>query len=353
VLRTASLLARIPSWLASRLPGKSGDEETVFDGFAHVWTIVGLARELERDAPLPLVVAGERVVMFRGRDGAPAALIDRCPHRGVALSLGQVENGEIRCPFHGWRFGPDGCNLYTPWNPDAKRKRLGAIALPVRERDGVLWLRTAPGAASEEPPPIDSLARGLRLCAQSFHWRAHWTRVMENMLDSPHVAFVHRRTFGGPIARMLAGRPDARMDIDWEPHAHGAMIAASVEGEPRPAALNYVFPDLMELTLDFRGRLFRLLAVCIPVAERETRLTLITARGFLRPPLFDFLFNRVNRRIAEEDRAIVESSIPPWVPLGGEEVSVRTDAATLAFRRLYRERLLGSRATLSDGADSL
>jgi phenylpropionate dioxygenase-like ring-hydroxylating dioxygenase large terminal subunit len=316
----------------------------VFDGFANVWTIIGLARELRADAPMRVTIAGERVVLFRGADGAPAALIDRCPHRGVALSLGRVERGEIVCPFHGWRFGPDGGNRRTPWNPDAKRETLGAVALAAREREGVLWLRTAPGPAVDAPPPVDSLARGLRLCAQSFHWRVHWTRVMENMLDSPHIAFVHRRSFGGASASTLAGRPDARMEVSFEPHAHGGRIFAAVEAEHRPAALHYVFPDVMELTLDFRGRLFRLIAVCIPVSENETRLLLITARDFLRASVLDPLFLWMNRRIAEEDRAIVESSQPIFVPLEGEEASVRTDAATLAFRRLYRARLAGSRA---------
>jgi len=316
----------------------------VFEGFANVWTIVGLARELKADAPLALTVAGERVVLFRGADGAPAALIDQCPHRGVALSLGRVEKGEIRCPFHGWRFAPDGSNQLIPWNPDAKRDKLCAKALPARERDGVLWLHTSTGEPAEEPPPIASLTRGPRLCAQSFHWRVHWTRVMENMLDSPHIAFVHRRSFGGQVARTLEENPLARMEVCWEPNDFGAEISAAIEGVARSASLRYVFPDLMELTLDFRGRVFRIFAICIPLRECETRLLVITARGFLRAACFDPLFLWANRRIAEEDRAIVESSRPCHAPLEGEDASVRTDAATLAFRRLYRQRLAGSRS---------
>ncbi|OAI27972.1 hypothetical protein A1351_12515 [Methylosinus sp. R-45379] len=316
----------------------------MFEGFANVWTIVGLARELKADAPLPLTVAGEKIVLFRGLDGAPAALIDQCPHRGVALSLGCVEQGDIRCPFHGWRFGADGSLRHIPWNPEAKRDTIRATRLPVREIDGVIWLRTAQGETADEPPPIESLTCGLRLCAQSFVWRVHWTRVMENMLDSPHVAFVHRRTFGGAMARALDENSLARMDVSFEPHEYGGKIVASVVGRRRPAALDYVFPNLMELSLDFRGRVFRIFAICIPVGERETRLLLLTARGFLRAGLFDALFLWSNRRIAEEDRAIVESSTPPFSPLGGEEASMPTDAATLAFRRLYRQRLFGSSA---------
>lgn len=95
----------------------------MFENFANVWTIVGLAKELKRDKPLSMTIASERVVFFRDASGAPAALIDRCPHRGVALSLGCVSDGEIECPFHGWRFSGDGSNLRTPWNPDSKTRK--------------------------------------------------------------------------------------------------------------------------------------------------------------------------------------------------------------------------------------
>jgi phenylpropionate dioxygenase-like ring-hydroxylating dioxygenase large terminal subunit len=317
----------------------------VFDDFANVWTVVGLADELRPNKALPLLIAGERVVLFRDSDGAPVGLIDRCPHRGVALSLGCVERGEIQCPFHGWRFGRDGANRRIPWNPNASCENYSAIALNVRQRDGLLWLRTGANVVAEQPPPIQSLARGgLRLCAQSFVWRAHWTRVMENMLDSPHVPFVHRRTFGGQVACVLDADPEAQMNVRFEPHEHGGKIHAAVYGEERAAALDYRFPNLMELTLDSGRRIFRIFAVCIPLSDRETRLQLITARSFLRAKLFDPLFVWANKRIAEEDRAIVESSLPCCSPSLELEKSVPTDAGTLAFRRLYRQKLVGTRA---------
>jgi phenylpropionate dioxygenase-like ring-hydroxylating dioxygenase large terminal subunit len=317
----------------------------VFDDFANVWTMVALGRALIPGKPLALLVAGERVVLFRDSAGAPAALIDRCPHRGVALSFGRVEEGEIQCPFHGWRFGADGRCVSTPWNPEAKRESLSATALPVREAGGVLWLFTGRGPAPSEPIPPDALLQpNTHLFAQSVVWKVHWTRVMENMLDSPHVAFVHRKTFGGPVARQLKAKPDARLVMRFEPHEHGGRIAAIIEGEERPAALDYRFPNLMELTLDAKGRLFRILAVCIPLSQNETRLMLVTARGFLRWRLLDWLFARANLRIAEEDRAIVESSLPPIVPSPEQEKSLPTDAPTLAFRRIYRQKLLGSRS---------
>ena len=317
----------------------------MLEDFANVWTMVALGGDLLPGKPLPLVVAGERVVLFRDAAGAPAVLIDRCPHRGVALSLGRVENGEIQCAFHGWRFGPDGRCLYTPWNPDAKRDNLSATSLPVCEAGGVLWLFTGPGPAPSEPAPPEALLQpNAHVFAQSVVWKVHWTRVMENMLDSPHVAFVHAKSFGGPAARLLKANPDARMEMRFEPHEHGGRVVAAIDGEERAAAIDYRFPNLMELTLDAKGRLFRILAVCVPLSQNETRLMLVTVRSFWRSRLFDPLFIRANRRIAEEDRALVESSLPPIVPAPEQEKSLATDAPTLAFRRIYRQKLLGSRA---------
>ncbi len=312
----------------------------MFENFANVWTIVALARDLKPGKPLPLRVAGERVVFFRDASGAAAALVDRCPHRGVALSLGRVDEGVIECPFHGWRFDGEGRNCLVPWSPDAKRENLGAVALPVREADGLLWLYTG-FAPDQEPAVSETFAwPDIALCAQSVVWNAHWTRVMENMLDMPHLPFVHRKTIGKGLQRLTGGR----MDVVWEERAYGGRISSAVDGAPRPGALEYRFPNAMELFIDPPGKRLRLMVVCIPEDDATTRLLLLTMRNFARSPLLNPVFRLLNRRIAREDQAIVESSLPAEVPPPSEEASVRTDAPTLAFRRIYRTTLLGGAA---------
>jgi phenylpropionate dioxygenase-like ring-hydroxylating dioxygenase large terminal subunit len=312
----------------------------MFDNFANVWTIVGLARDLKAGRPLALRIAGERVVFFRDESGKAAALIDRCPHRGAALSLGKICDGRIECPFHGWRFDRAGANCGVPWNPDAKLDRLGAIALPSREIAGLLWLYTG-FEPEDEPRVTETLAApGVALCAQSAVWRVHWTRVMENMLDMPHLPFVHRKTIGRDLQQLVGGR----MDLGWEELPYGGRITKTVDGVERPGVLDYRFPNAMELFIDPPGRRLRLMVACIPEEERQTRLLLLTMRDFARTPLLDPAFRWMNRRIADEDRAIVESSLPNEVPPPAQEHSVRTDAPTLAFRRLYLKNLKGSSA---------
>lgn len=313
----------------------------MFENFANVWTIVGLARDFAADRLYPLTIAGERVVLFRDEGGALVGLIDRCPHRGVALSLGKIAGGIVECPFHGWRFDGAGSNRHVPWNPDAKCAALGALAVPVREIGGFAWAYTG-FAPSAEPMVSETLTEpGVVLCGQAMRWNVHWTRAMENMLDSPHLPFVHKGSIGRGLAKLVGG---GRMDVSWTPTDHGARIENVVEGRPSTARLDYRYPNAMELFIDPPGRRFRMIAVCLPESDTHTLMCIYTLRDFARWRLLDPLFRWSNRRIANEDQAVLESSQPLAVPAAGTEKSVRTDAPTLAFRKRYFEQLAGSSA---------
>jgi phenylpropionate dioxygenase-like ring-hydroxylating dioxygenase large terminal subunit len=314
----------------------------MFEGFARVWTPVMLARRVRRE-PVRVVVAGEPVVLFRTSDGGLGALIDRCPHRGVALSLGRVtQNGCLECPFHGWRFDTTGANRHAPLNPDADLGRLGAAALPVRELGEMIWIYTAPGGAAPcEPSPPESLLIGaLSRTYVERDWACHWTRAMENMLDSPHLPFVHRRSIGRIVReRMTEG---SRMVIDWEDTPYGGRATAILDGHGPGAVLDFHRPNIMVLTIPIPRRRLRIHAIVRPMEAGRTRLTVVGSRDFLRLGLLDPLFAWMNGRIADEDRAVVESSGPEEVPPPGVEPSLATDRATLKFRNYFHRELGGS-----------
>ena len=312
----------------------------MFEGFAHVWTPVAMSSELRADRPLARTVAGTPVVLFRGRDGSPAALLDRCPHRGVALSLGKVKDGCVECPFHGWTLTPAGDVCHVPWNPDAKLDTLTGVAFPVLERAGQVWLYTATEAPSQSEPEVhESLLRAdVRVSGQVVVWNTHWTRAMENMLDWPHLPFIH----AGTIGRDMKRQSGARMDIDWEPTAWGAHTRIQIDGVAQPGALDFRWPNQMNLFLPLKGRTMIMQVACVPIDATRTRMLLMMARDFLRPAMFDWVFNRSNLKIALEDQAVVESSFPAEIPPAKDERSVRTDGPTLYFRKRYYAELSGS-----------
>ena len=316
----------------------------MFEGFAHVWTPVVLASKL-RTAPLAVEVAGTRLALFRDGRGGVGAVLDRCPHRGAALSLGHVTNeGCVACPFHGWEFDAGGACTHVPFNPGAKRDLLRTVAVPARELGGLVWIYTAPGRdAPTEPSPPEGLVRaGLRRTYTQRDWSTHWTRAMENMLDSPHVPFVHRATIGRDQSRRMTR--DTAMVMRWIPADHGGRIAMTFDDRPEVELLEFHRPNIMVLKIPIPGKVFRMHAVCVPVAPRRTRMIVVGARDFARLPLLDVFFGRTNDRILGEDQAVLESSDPPEVPPPGDERSVPSDAPTLAFRKYYFEALRDSHA---------
>jgi phenylpropionate dioxygenase-like ring-hydroxylating dioxygenase large terminal subunit len=304
----------------------------MFADFANVWTPVAPASMLREHEPLAVRVADTPLVLFRDIDGQPACLVDRCPHRGVALSLGVVELGKLRCGFHGWKFDRQGAACEIPWNPDAKCERLSATSIPVRELGGQIWVYT--GQKPEAEPTVDDafLRADVRICGLVIELKTHWTRAMENMLDWPHLPFVHSKTIG---RSMRSCGPGARMDIELEERAYGFRSRIRINGEEQPGALDFRFPNQMTLLIPIPRKTFVLQVACVPVGPRETRLVMMTARDFLTLPVLDFFFNRQNRKIAMEDVAVVESSMPAEIPPPAEERSVRTDEPTLWFRRSY------------------
>ena len=303
----------------------------MFEGFRRVWTAVATAASL-RDRPLGVTVAGTPVVLFRNAQGRASALVDRCPHRGVKLSLGRVENGCLTCPFHGWQFDGDGQCVSVPWNPDARLQTLGGSPLPVQERGGLLWIFTEAGrteADVELHVPAVLERTDVTISTEVIRWQTHWSRAMENMLDWPHLPFVHT----GTIGRGMTGQ---RMDIAWHDTPSGASTQISIDGKVQPGTLDYLYPNAMVLAvMNEPKRTMTMFVSVVPVDDTTTDMLLCTARSFLRPRVFNPLFRMANRKIAGEDRAVVESSWPVAVPAASAERSVRTDQPTLAFRKRY------------------
>jgi phenylpropionate dioxygenase-like ring-hydroxylating dioxygenase large terminal subunit len=280
------------------------------------------------------------VVLFRAPAGI-VALVDRCPHRGVQLSLGKVKDGCLECPFHGWRFGAEGKCQFVPLNPDARRELLSARALPCRERGGLVWIACGDVATGEPHVPEALERKGARVSFHVEEWRCHWTRAMENMLDSPHLPYVHRATIGRAMAARM--RPESRMDQTLIETEVGFELSFRLDDEPSNGKLLWLRPNGMQLHIldgEPGARFLRIHVWCVPTKADHTRMLLATTQDFgLLNPLLG-LGDFYNRKILREDRAVVESSSPSRVPLSsadGVEQSVATDKPTLYFRKWYRE----------------
>ena len=92
------------------------------------WHAVALEADVAA-APVPVTLLDERLVLAR-LDGEIRAFDDQCPHRGAALSVGWVDEDQLVCPYHGWRYGGDGGCVRIPSLGDDARLPPRAALVP-------------------------------------------------------------------------------------------------------------------------------------------------------------------------------------------------------------------------------
>jgi phenylpropionate dioxygenase-like ring-hydroxylating dioxygenase large terminal subunit len=167
------------------------------------WFIAAPSSELKR-APLQRSVEGEPVVLFRDARGRPHGLIDRCAHRGMALSHGRVVGNCLQCPYHGWEYDGSGALRCVPalLKGEALPRPKGMRAYPVVESDEHLWVWI--GRENPDRPPFHFPHCGEPGWSTFFmhtRFEAPVEACLENFLDVPHTLFVHPGLFRGKEQR--------------------------------------------------------------------------------------------------------------------------------------------------------
>jgi phenylpropionate dioxygenase-like ring-hydroxylating dioxygenase large terminal subunit len=166
-----------------------------FAPFPNSWLQVAWSHELPVGAVKSVRVAGRDLVLYRGIDGAVRALDAYCAHLGAHLGVGgTVEGNEIRCPFHGWRFGDGGECTFIPC---AKRipERARVASWTVRETSGLvmIWHHDRGEAPTFELPQVAELESG-EWSAPRYELRriaTRWRELCENAVDRLHFHALH------------------------------------------------------------------------------------------------------------------------------------------------------------------
>ena len=144
-------------------------------------------------APLRVRLLGEDFVAFRDSAGRVGMLDELCMHRGASLALGRVEEGGLRCIYHGWKFSVDGVVMDTPNNPDERhRSRLKAPAYPVHEEGGLVWAYVGP---PERKPAFSRYAfmdaKPENRVVLRIDVSCNYLQLVEGGEDSSHVGVLH------------------------------------------------------------------------------------------------------------------------------------------------------------------
>jgi len=163
------------------------------------WYVAGFAWELQ-DRPLARTLLNHPIVMFRKEDGGVAALADRCCHRNVPLSCGTLDNGGIRCGYHGLRYDGAGVCVEIPGQVRIPGKaRVHAYQAEIRNQVIWIWFGATPDSLPSESPPAVTAHENprYRYKGGAFHYKAPYQLIHDNLLDLSHVGYVHGKTIGG------------------------------------------------------------------------------------------------------------------------------------------------------------
>ena len=86
---------------------------------------------------------GQELAVWRADDGTVNAWENRCPHRGVRLSIGTNLGHALKCRYHGWTYesGSARC-IAIPCHPRlTPAAAIRVRAYPCAERQGFVWVR--------------------------------------------------------------------------------------------------------------------------------------------------------------------------------------------------------------------
>ena len=236
------------------------------------WQPVALAEELSGPRPVrPVRLLGQDLVLFRDEAGRLGLLDRDCPHRNADLAFGRLEDGGLRCPFHGWLFDTAGRCLDTPAEPEGSRlcDRIRQRAYHVAERGGIVWACLAEG----EPPAFPALDCFAAPDSHVFAFKGliecNWLQALEVGIDPAHASFLHRffededaaASYGKqfraasadsdmPMTQVLREYPRPRIEV--EPAPHGLRITALrrlSDSRTHVRVTNLVFPQAFAIPL--------------------------------------------------------------------------------------------------------
>ena len=328
---------------------------------ANAWYIVAEAKKLRR-APLAVTLLDTPLVIFRNQDGKVGALLDRCPHRNVPLSLGAVKGEHLQCVYHGWEFDCTGaCQVVPALMSESRSPGRRVAAFPALEQDGFIWVYATPEVEPASEPFRFPLLneKNYTSVRQEVQAAASIHAVAENALDVPHTAYLH----GG----LFRSAKTKRNEIEAVIRRWHDRVEAEYIGEPRPSGLagrllapgggvvkhfdRFILPSIVQVEY----RLGETSHICVtsaltPVADFYTRLFSVISFHLPIPSWLVALFLRpVASHIFQQDADMLKRQTETIAHFNGEQyMSTEIDVLGPQIYRLLKQAERGEKTPAAE-----
>ncbi len=312
------------------------------------WYPVARSSEL-RHKPLALTLMDTPLVVFRDAAGRPAVVLDRCGHRNYPLSLGQVtSDGLLQCGYHGWSYDGSGRCLRVPGLREVRTQSTWHVpSYATVEQDGFVWAWGEPDAEPTRPPfALPAVAgRGAGETVFRADLDSTLRASLENALDVPHTAFLHRGLFRGKTRNPITAvrRPIAGgVEVQYlgEPVGMGPIRLPEGSGRTFDHWDRFFLPSIAQIEYAVDGW-FRVVntLVQLPLSPFKTRAWFVVRFSSPLPaPLVRAVVHQQGRRILGQDADALARQTERTRSLGGERyASTELDLLGTAIWRLLHQ----------------
>lgn len=211
VVKSARETVCQPLARASTLPPDFYRSPELFDletkqVFRRNWHSVGHVAEIPNAGDFfRFDLAGEPLLIVRGKDGAVRALSAVCRHRWMLLAEGSGNSGTISCPYHKWTYALDGSLMAAPLMQEADELDRDACALPnfaCEIWQGVIFVNLDSNAKSLAVS-LEPLAREFApwkmdemeiVGRVEFEQAFNWKLLADNFMEAYHHFSIHPET---------------------------------------------------------------------------------------------------------------------------------------------------------------
>ena len=177
------------------------------------WYVAAWSHEVGRNL-LGRVLLGDYVVLYRTEGGEVVALENRCPHRNLPLSEGNLVGDQVECAYHGMVFDAEGRCTHLPGEPTPPDWAC-VRRYPTIERRGwvLVWMGDPAKADPVLAPDFHARLDDPDWLSVSGHIAAQcgYRLILDNLLDLSHLAYVHSSTTGN---RALAEQAVITAEVD-------------------------------------------------------------------------------------------------------------------------------------------
>ena len=177
--------------------GRSTDAE-----LKDTWYAVGFSGDIDGSRPFATRLWGEPVVLYRDRDGEATCVRDVCPHRSAPLSMGDVEDGQLRCFYHGWGFGKQGECESVPTGKAPTGVCVQGYAVAEHENMLFVWRGNPLAADARKLPSMVSATADAAVVDTTLDYDCEWTEVVSRFAGMPHLHWLHESA-APPLASLL------------------------------------------------------------------------------------------------------------------------------------------------------